>query len=288
VTDPAVRIGGSPAVPRGDTASPGNRAAFARHVVLFTSGKGGVGKTLVAVNVANALAQRGLRVGLLDADVHGPSVPRMLQLVGERVRWNDADRMVPAENFGLRVMSVGLTTPEADTPLGWRSAVATAALVQMLDDVEWGPLDVLAVDLPPGTGDVQLTLAQELRIASAVVVTTPAVVANDDVRRALRMLLDIGVPVAGVVENMSGFVAPDTGIRYHPFGQGGGRMLARDYGVPFLGEIPLDPRIGEAADAGTPISAVGDDGLKSIFAGLASRIWEALDHPVEGPKSAGG
>jgi len=284
VTDPVVRIGGRPAVPRGDTASPGHRASFARHVVLFTSGKGGVGKTLVAVNVANALAQRGLRVGLLDADVHGPSVPRMLQLAGERVRWNDADRMIPAENFGLRVMSVGLTTPEADTPLGWRSAVATAALVQMLDDVEWGPLDVLAVDLPPGTGDVQLTLAQELRIATAVVVTTPGVVAIDDVRRALRMLLDIGVPVAGVVENMSGFVAPDTGIRYHPFGQGGGRILARDYGVPFLGEIPLDPRIGAAADAGTPIAAVGDESQKAIFAALASRIWEGLD-PPEGEKT---
>ena len=167
--------------------------------------------------------------------------------------------------------------------------MATAALVQLLDDVEWGPLDVLAVDLPPGTGDVQLTLAQELRIAGAVVVTTPAVVANDDVRRALRMLLDIGVPVAGVIENMSGFVAPDTGVRYHPFGQGGGRMLARDYGVPFLGEIPLDPRIGAAADAGTPVAAVGDDGLRSIFAGLASRIRESLtttrrrdhDHPVD-------
>ncbi len=277
VTDPVVRIGGSPSVSRGDSARPGNRAGFARHVVLFTSGKGGVGKTLVAVNVANALAQRGLRVGLLDADVHGPSVPRMLALDGERVRWNDAEKMIPAENFGLRVMSVGLTTPDADTPLGWRSAVATAALVQMLDDVEWGPLDVLAVDLPPGTGDVQLTLAQEVRIASAVVVTTPAVVATDDVRRALRMLLEIGVPVAGVVENMSGFVAPDTGVLYHPFGQGGGRMLAHDYGVPFLGEIPLDPRIGAAADAGTPIAAVGDEAQKSIFSGLASRIWGALE-----------
>jgi len=135
------------------------------------------------------------------------------------------------------------------------------------------------VDLPPGTGDVQLTLAQELRIASTVVVTTPSVVATDDVRRALRMLLEMGVPVAGVVENMSGFVAPDTGILHHPFGQGGGRALARDYGVPFLGEIPLDPRIGAAADAGTPIAAVGDDGLRSIFAALASRIWGALDQP---------
>jgi ATP-binding protein involved in chromosome partitioning len=164
--------------------------------------------------------------------------------------------------------------------------VATAALVQMLDDVDWGPLDVLAVDLPPGTGDVQLTLAQEVRISTTVVVTTPAVVATDDVRRALRMLLDIGVPVAGVVENMSGFVAPDTGTRYYPFGQGGGRMLARDYGVPFLGEIPLDPRIGAAADAGTPIAAVGDEAQRAIFAGLASRVWESLEQPVDGPRAA--
>jgi ATP-binding protein involved in chromosome partitioning len=125
---------------------------------------------------------------------------------------------------------------------------------------------------------VQLTLAQELPVAAAVVVTTPQAVATDDVRRALRMLLDIGVPVAGVVENMSGFVAPDTGARYHPFGEGGGKALAREYGVPFLGEIPLDPRIGAAADAGTPIAAVGDDGLRAIFEGLASRIWGALDH----------
>ena len=272
-----VRIGAGPDLAFGHTAAPNDRAPYARHVVLFTSGKGGVGKSTVAVNVATALAQRGLRVGLLDADVFGPSVPRMLSLQDERVRWGDDGKMVPAENFGLKVMSVGLTTPESDTPLVWRSAVATAALVQLLEDVAWGPLDVLAIDLPPGTGDVQLTLAQELPIAAAVVVTTPQTVATDDVRRAIRMLRESGVPVAGVVENMSSFVAPDTGAVYHPFGEGGGRMLAEDYGLPFLGEIPLDPRIRASADEGTPIAAVGEPAQREVFAGLAARLVAAVE-----------
>jgi ATP-binding protein involved in chromosome partitioning len=286
--DPLVQLGRRQDVPFGHTAAPNDRAPWARHVVLFTSGKGGVGKSTVAVNVANALAQRGLRVGLLDADLYGPSVPRMLQLEGERVRWDEAGRMVPAENFGLRVMSVGLTTPDADTPLAWRSSVAISALLQLLDDVAWGELDVLAVDLPPGTGDVQLTLAQELRVGAAVVVTTPQVVATDDVRRALRLLLEVGVPVAGVVENMSGFTAPDTGVRYHPFGEGGGRALARDYAVPFLGEIPLDPAICAAADAGTPVAAVGDEAHRALFAGLAERLWTALESPATDEARPGG
>ncbi|MBK9519934.1 MAG: Mrp/NBP35 family ATP-binding protein [Anaeromyxobacter sp.] len=278
-------MGAPPDLTFGHTARPNHRAPFARHVLLFTSGKGGVGKSTVAVNVASALAQRGLRVGVLDADVHGPSVPRLLQLAGERVRWNDQGQMVPAENFGLRVMSVGLTTPEADTPLAWRSAVAISALVQLLDDVAWGPLDVLVVDLPPGTGDVQLTLAQELHVGAAVVVTTPQVVATDDVRRALRLLLEVGVPVAGVLENMSWFTAPDTGVRHHPFGQGGGKALALQYGVPFLGELPLDPAIGASADAGTPIAAVGDEAQRGLFTALAGRLWEFLEAgaaPVSG------
>lgn len=275
-----VRIGARSAGPDltfGHTAFPRNRAPWARRVVIFTSGKGGVGKSTVAVNVASALRQAGLAVGLLDADVHGPSVPRLLGLQGERARWNDAGKMVPLENFGLRVMSVGLTTPEDDTPLAWRSAVATSALVQLLDDVDWGPLDFLAIDLPPGTGDAQLTLAQELPISAAVVVTTPQAVATDDVRRALRMLLEVGVPVAGVVENMSCFVAPDTGAVYHPFGEGGGRMLAREYGIPFLGEIPLDPRIRAASDDGMPVAASGDGGQRAIFSGLAERLRAAVE-----------
>jgi ATP-binding protein involved in chromosome partitioning len=289
--EPLVRIGERPDLSWGHAAFPRNRAPYARHVVVFTSGKGGVGKSTVAVNVASALAQRGHAVGLLDADVHGPSVPRMLQLSGERVRWNDAGRMVPAENFGLKVMSLGLTTPEGDTPLVWRSAVATSALVQLLEDVEWGPLDFLAIDLQPGTGDVQLTLAEELPISAAVVVTTPQAVATDDVRRALRMLREAGVPVAGVVENMSFFVAPDSGAVHRPFGEGGGRMLAREYGVPFLGEIPLDPAIRAASDEGMPVAAVGDASQKAIFAGLAERISAAVaaravptDRPEDAPK----
>lgn len=281
--------GGRPGPTYGHTAAPNRRAPWARHVVVFASGKGGVGKSTVAVNVANALAQRGLAVGLLDADVHGPSVPRMLKLAGERVSWGADGKMVPLENYGLRVMSVGLTTPEADTPLIWRSAVAAAAIVQLLEDVAWGPLDVLAVDLPPGTGDVQLTLAQELPISAAVVVTTPQVVATDDVRRSLRMLREVGVPVAGVVENMSCFVAPDTGAVYRPFGEGGGRALAEEYGVPFLGEIPLDPRIRLGADEGRPVAALGDPAQQVIFAELAARLWEAVgarESTPRGPSAA--
>jgi ATP-binding protein involved in chromosome partitioning len=284
VTGGLVRIGAPPAG-ESPAARPGDRAPWARHVLLFTSGKGGVGKSTVAVNVANALAQRGLRVGLLDADVHGPSVPRMLQLAGERVRWGAGGKMEPLENFGVRVMSVGLTTPDADTPMAWRSAVAASALVQMLEDVAWGDLDVLAVDLPPGTGDVPLTLVQDLPGARAVVVTTPQAVATDDVRRALRLLLELGVPVAGVVENMSFFVAPDTGTRHHPFGEGGGRALAAAYGVPFLGEIPLDPAVGRAGDAGTPVAAVGDDARRAPFVALADRLQRALE---EGAPRRGG
>lgn len=264
----------------GHTAAPRNRAPYARRVVVFTSGKGGVGKSTVAVNVAVALARRGLAVGLLDADVHGPSVPRLLGLEGERVRWDDADRMIPAENFGLKVMSVGLTTPERDTPLVWRSSVAVSALVQLLEDVAWGPLDVLAVDLPPGTGDVQLTLAQELPIAGAVVVTTPQPVATDDVRRALRMLREARVPVAGVVENMSWLAVPGSGEVLRPFGEGGGRALADEYGVPYLGELPLDAGVREGSDAGRPPAALGDAAIQARFADLADRVLAAVAPPV--------
>ena len=254
-----------------------NRAPFAKHVLLFTSGKGGVGKSTIAVNVASALARRGLSVGILDADVYGPSVPRLLGLADERVRWTDGppDRMLPAENFGLKVMSVALTTPESDTPLVWRSSVATSAVLQLLDDVAWGELDVLVIDAPPGTGDVQLTLAHELPGMRAVVVTTPQVVATDDVRRALRMLLELDVPVAGVVENMSGFTAPDGSV-HRIFGEGGGRMLAADYGVPFLGELPIDPALRALGDDGRPVAAVGDHQQQRRFADLAARILERL------------
>lgn len=263
-------------VPYGHTAHPNNRAGFARHVVVVTSGKGGVGKTTVAVNLACALAGRDLRVGILDADVYGPSVPRMLQVAHERLHWNDRDRIVPSENFGLKIMSVGLTTPTMDTPLIWRSSVATSAIIQLLDDVEWGDLDVLVVDMPPGTGDTQLTVAQELRIGAAIVVTTPQTVATDDVSRAIRMLQEIGAPIAGVIENMSGFVAPDTGVRYPVFGSGGGRLLAERYGIPFLGEVPLDMAIRESSDEGLPAVACGSEAQRAPFLAIADRLLTIL------------
>lgn len=247
------------------------RGGFARNVLLVTSGKGGVGKSTVAVNLASTFAQRDWRVGVLDADVYGPSVPRMLQIEDERLRWDDANHIVCAENFGLKVMSVGMTTPTPDTPLIWRASVATSALIQLLDDVDWGELDLLVVDLPPGTGDTQLTMAQELKSAVALVVTTPQVVATDDVRRAIRMLQEVGVPIAGVVENMSAFIAPD-GTRVPLFGEGGGRLLAEQYRLPFLGEIPLDVAVRVSGDAGTPLAVSGTAGQKKWYGDVADAL----------------
>jgi ATP-binding protein involved in chromosome partitioning len=277
-----VQIGSAKGQAKGDlryghTSRPNNRAPFAKTVLAVTSGKGGVGKSTVAVNLAVAMAQRGLRTGILDADVYGPSVPRLLQVETERLRWNDDDKMVPAENFGLQIVSTALTSPDADTPFAWRSSVATSALVQLLEDTAWNELDLLVVDMPPGTGDVQLTMAQELPLAAAVVVTTPQTVATDDVRRAIRMLQEIAVPVGGVVENMSFFVAPDTGRTYHPFGEGGGRALASRYDVPFLGELPLDPGVREACDAGTPVVALGTPEQKAAWKAIADAL---LAHPA--------
>lgn len=249
-----------------------NRAAYAKNIWVVTSGKGGVGKSTIAVNLAVTLARRGYSVGILDADIHGPSVPRLLLVHDEKLSWSDDDRIIPAENFGLKIMSVGMTTPDADTPLAWRSAVATHALIQLLDDVAWGSLDYLLVDLPPGTGDVLLTIAQETAISAALVVTTPQAVATDDVRRTLRMLIEGGVPVAGVIENMSWFQAPDTGLIYRPFGEGGGKMIAQDYGVAFLGEIPLDGALRETSDAGTPLAAVGTEAQRRYFAEIVEKI----------------
>jgi ATP-binding protein involved in chromosome partitioning len=259
-------------VPFGSFERPNHRAAFAKNVVIVTSGKGGVGKSTVAVNLASVYAQRDWRVGLLDADVYGPSIPRMLQLEDERLRWNDAGRIEVAENFGIKVMSVGMTTPTPDTPLIWRSSVATSAVIQLLDDVDWGELDVLIVDMPPGTGDTQITITQELRVTSALVVTTPQVVATDDVRRALRMLLEVKVPIGGIIENLSGFVAPDTGRRYAIFGEGGGRALAAEYGVPLLGTIPLDSGVRESCDAGAPIAVTGTPAQRAYYEQVADGL----------------
>jgi ATP-binding protein involved in chromosome partitioning len=259
-------------ISHGHSSRPNNRAPWAKNVVIVTSGKGGVGKSTVSVNVASTFAQRDWRVGLLDADVYGPSIPRMLQIEDERLKWNDADRIMCAENFGMKVMSVGMTTPTPDTPLVWRSSVATSAMIQLLEDVDWGELDLLVIDMPPGTGDTQLTMAQELRVTAALVVTTPQVISTDDVRRAIRMLQDVNIPIGGVVENLSGFVAPDTGTRYALFGEGGGRLLAEQYKLPFLGEIPIDMAVRQSSDAGTPIAVSGTAQQKGWYGAVADGL----------------
>lgn len=260
----------------GHTSSPNNRAPYAKRVVAVTSGKGGVGKSTVSVNLAVALAQKGFKVGLLDADVYGPNIPRMLGTAHETLRWGNNDKIIPSENFGIKIMSVGLTTPTPDTPLVWRSSVAVSALIQFLEDVDWGKLDFLVIDMPPGTGDIQLTMAQELPITAGIIVTTPQPVALDDVSRAIMMFKDINVPIGGLVENMSFFIAPDTGRRYDIFGTGGGETTAKKYDIPFLGQIPLDMQIREYSDNGTPPVAMGDDSQKRYYKTVADRLLEQI------------
>ncbi|MBV8856262.1 MAG: Mrp/NBP35 family ATP-binding protein [Acidobacteria bacterium] len=226
-----------------------------RNIVAVSSGKGGVGKSTVAVNLAVSLARDGARVGLLDADVYGPNVPLMLGASRERPSVN-VNKLVPIEAHGVRLMSMAVLKP-GDEPMIVRGPILHGLVRQFLQDVEWGELDYLIVDMPPGTGDVQLSLAQLVPVQGAVLVTTPQEVALADVRRALRMFETVNVPVLGVVENMSYFVAPDTGTRYNIFGEGGGRRLSEEYGVPYLGEVPLGQEVREGGDAGVPI-VVGD------------------------------
>ncbi len=222
-----------------------------RNIVAVSSGKGGVGKSTVAVNLAVSLARDGARVGLMDADVYGPNVPLMLGLADARPRIN-GNKLVPLEAHGLRVMSMAVLKP-GDEPLIVRGPILHSLVRQFLQDVEWGELDYLIVDMPPGTGDVQLSLAQLVPVQGAVLVTTPQEVALADVRRALRMFEAVNVPVLGVVENMSYFVAPDTGARYNIFGEGGGQRLSAEYGVPFLGAVPLSMSVREGGDRGVPV-----------------------------------
>lgn len=260
----------------GTTQKPNNRAPYAKKVIAISSGKGGVGKSTVAANIAVGLAQRALQVGLLDADIYGPSIPRLLGVENEKLRWNDTNKMIPSENFGIKVMSVGLTTPKNDTPLVWRSSVAISALMQFLDDVDWGELDVLVIDMPPGTGDVQLTMAQELPLSGVILVTTPQMLSTDDVSRAIVMFQDIHVPIVGLIENMSYFIAPDTGKKYDIFGEGGAEKLCKTYDISFLGQIPLTYEILALSDNGKIPIALGDTQTQCIYHDIVSKIEKNL------------
>jgi ATP-binding protein involved in chromosome partitioning len=232
-----------------------------RHVIAVASGKGGVGKSTVAVNLAVALTQLGLKVGLLDADVYGPSAPRMLGLTDEPVVGPDK-KLIPLEAWGLKAISIGFIVDEG-SPMIWRGPMASSAVTQLFNDVNWGsdadPLDVLVLDLPPGTGDIQLTLVQKFKLLGVVIVSTPQEVALIDVRRGAAMFQKTGVPILGVVENMAYFPDPTTGAPIEIFGRGGAAQTARDLDVPFLGEIPIDIALREACDAGAPLVAVAPE-----------------------------
>ncbi|MBV8146517.1 MAG: iron-sulfur cluster carrier protein ApbC [Gammaproteobacteria bacterium] len=229
-----------------------------RNVVAVASGKGGVGKSTVAVNLALAWARQGARVGILDADIYGPSQPLMLGLAGQRPTSPDGKQLHPLVSHGVAAMSIGFLV-DAEQPMVWRGPMVTQALTQLLGETQWGALDYLVVDMPPGTGDIQLTLAQRVPVAGAVIVTTPQDIALADARKGLKMFEKVSVPVLGIVENMSVHVCSSCGHIEHIFGTGGGERMAREYGVRFLGGLPLDAHIREEADGGRPTVVAAPD-----------------------------
>ncbi|MCV2865838.1 Mrp/NBP35 family ATP-binding protein [Defluviimonas sp. WL0075] len=261
---PSLKIGGHPTPQAGP-----QPVAGVNRIIAVASGKGGVGKSTLSANLAVALARQGRRVGLLDADIYGPSQPRMMG-VSKRPASPDGKTIIPLTAHGVTMMSIGLMLKE-DEAVVWRGPMLMGALQQMLGQVAWGELDVLIVDLPPGTGDVQLTLCQRTHLTGAIVVSTPQDIALLDARRAIDMFGKLKTPILGLVENMSTYVCPNCGHEAHLFGHGGVAAEAQKLGVPFLGEIPLNLDIRLAADAGTPVAA-GDGAVAEAYARLAHRL----------------
>src|SRR5438552_1647302 len=251
-----------------------------KHVVAVASGKGGVGKSTVATNLALALAQLGRRVGLLDADIYGPSIPIMMGVEGT---FDANSTAFPLDRHGIKLMSMGfLVKPE--TAMIWRGPMVHKYLTAFLTQVDWGELDYLVIDLPPGTGDAQLTLTQTAPLSGAVIVTTPQDVSLIDARKGLEMFRQVRVPVLGIVENMSYFVGSD-GKRYEIFRHGGGKKLAHEGGAPFLGEIPIDPRVAESGDSGDPIvHKYPDSPVARAYQALAATVLQQLQHADRGPE----
>ena len=243
-----------------------------RNIIAVASGKGGVGKSTTSVNLALALSAEGARVGILDADIYGPSQPQMLGIGGQRPKSEDGKTMIPLEAYGLQAMSIGFLI-EQDTPMVWRGPMATQALNQMLKDTVWDGLDYLIIDMPPGTGDIQLTLSQSVPVTGAVIVTTPQDIALLDARKGLKMFEKVGVPILGVVENMSIHICSKCGHEEHIFGQGGGEKMCTDFNIPFLGALPLDIQIRSEADSGAPTVVSDPDGrIAAIYKQIARKV----------------
>jgi ATP-binding protein involved in chromosome partitioning len=246
-----------------------------RHVIAVASGKGGVGKSTTAVNLALALQAQGLKVGLLDADIYGPSAPKLFGIQG-KPRVLEGRILEPMDGYGIRVMSIGFMVDE-EAAMIWRGPMVMSAITQMLREVAWGELDVLVVDMPPGTGDAQLTMAQATPLAGAVIVSTPQDLALIDARRGVAMFKRTEIPILGIVENMATFVCPHCGTTSHIFGHGGARAEAARLGVPFLGEVPLNMTIRETSDSGRPVTAIDPDGPHArIYRDIAAQVWDAL------------
>jgi ATP-binding protein involved in chromosome partitioning len=244
-------------------------------IIAVASGKGGVGKSTTAVNLALGLRDLGLKVGVLDADIYGPSTPKLLGIKG-RPQSRGGTTLIPMDGYGLKVMSIGFLIEE-ETPMIWRGPMVISALTQMLRDVDWGELDIMVVDMPPGTGDAQLTMAQQVPLKGAVIVSTPQDLALIDARRGISMFNRVNVPVLGIVENMSYFLCPECGTRSDIFGHGGARREAERLGVPFLGEVPLHMEIREKSDAGLPVVATAPDGPHArIYRDIAARVRDQM------------
>ncbi|MEE2934117.1 MAG: iron-sulfur cluster carrier protein ApbC [Pseudomonadota bacterium] len=258
---------------------PSNKQSVAgvKNIIAVASGKGGVGKSTVATNLALAFNTIGLKTALLDADIYGPSQPRMMGLAGEKPSGGDGEKLKPIEKYGLKLMSMGFLVEE-ETPMIWRGPMVMSALQQFMRDVEWGDCDIMVVDMPPGTGDAQLTLAQQVPLAGAVIVSTPQDIALIDARKGLNMFRKVEIPVLGIVENMSYFLCPNCDHQADIFGHGGARAEAEKLDVQFLGEIPLHMQIRETSDGGAPVVVSDPASLNSeVFLSIASKVWAILE-----------
>ncbi len=267
--------GNGPVVRSSAPGAPSRGIVGVKHIIAVASGKGGVGKSTTAVNLALGFRANGLRVGVLDSDIYGPSMPRLLS-IREKPELAGENLLLPIEKYGLKVMSMGFLVDE-ETPMIWRGPMVMSAITQMLKDVAWGQLDVMVVDMPPGTGDAQLTLAQQVPLAGAVIVSTPQDLSLIDARRGLNMFKRVDVPVLGIIENMSFFLCPKCGERSDIFSHGGARAEAERLGVPFLGELPLHMSIRESSDAGRPIVVAEPASLHAgLYRSIAADVWGKL------------